>query len=1809
MKLRFWSLITSFSALYVYHVSAFPTKGRRPLVLWHGLGDSHSSPGMLEFASLIKDIYPGIFVHSIYIEEDLNKDRQAGFYGNVDSQIELVAGQLSAIPELKDGFDAIGLSQGGQFLRAYVERYNSPPIYNLITFGSQHMGISDIPACRPYDFLCQVARRATKGAVYSHWAQENLVQAQYFRDPTSMDVYLEANHFLTSINNEIPESRNQSYAQNLASLNKLVLVLFTEDKTVVPKESAWFGSEAEPSISHFIDQHEVPTFHDKVLIPMPLQPLYREDWIGLRKLDERGGVVFAACVGEHMQMGDCWEGLIRQYVKCSGSIVHAFTTRKSSEPQRQLIERSRDILPFNVLSRNANAHEVSVAGPSRDGLSDIDPSAADLTEDLDANDRDDEEQPTPKMTSTVSLTVPMETPAARLRALLARTPASSKSIPMPQPPSHSSDNESDFDPPTGIAQSTSSFARESLKDIFSRALRDPGNTPQKEKSTPRRNSIDASEVEACPRVERERAKYKANRKSLSDEEFENPSKSSQRSEASFKSSQAATFDILRERLTNSHTQLKDLNLSDSLYQYVDSVPDDESDTTTFLRDIDPNTTTPPAATSTPQQSLRMSLNSQYPFQSNLMEHDSEMQRAFEGFDSYEADSRQRPVSFPPSQSVVAETHQYPSQRQTQRRSESSLSHKKSQSFEGLQESIQTRRGIEELRSTSRTSSSSSALGSARHPDDPDRLREREKEWNKPKAKARAHTPDLARKPSDQRFTRSGSPMNNTVPSGSLSRRGSSASLRSFDGNSSKESSLSSQAEYRERLAELERERNIERERDWNKPYPKSSRPTSSLGLRSPNAMERTRTRSLIQLDSPGRLSPARHLQRHHSLTNSSRASSPAVSLNGSHHGKDDSEEEEIVLERERNWNAPRPKWTQHSGLPPHSPLPRPQDGRIRAESLKTPGTKRGESPVHRGQFSAQSASLLVGGSRTENNATTPARVASPLPLSKPSASSFSAHHDRSLSPPFSRHKSSTSRTQPPLAPTASAKGKGKEYDRSHASKDSALSMSQAPVPASKSGPGGYSFVRNRTPLPPIELDKETPERPSPSHRVAPSSPSPTGRPVSRSSGAVRPSSNPLESPKKPKLYSHPNTQGDLAPTINLEPPESYSEGGLSITYTNTSRLQEENIGKPFLSCLVQSLSNRIPDHEQVEAGDLSPERTPTMRTILPPAPETPEHTPIRSPSHSPRQTRATHDESRLQKALRSADTTTASAALNQTADHNLLQELSPPASPQTQSSPHRSHPALDSFLATPPRRPSFSTSKLEFQTPSPPKNLPELPGPPTSEDDTDDEAAQTPMRDLRPNLTAMKTPRPPGAWASTPAPPPRRNPEVSSSSFREMSNEQANSRPWTPIRELGVNLSSLKTPRPPGAWASTPGPPPPRESPTRAHSLSGDTDDDLDSGLATPVASLSRASSLPAQTPGPPGAWMATPAARKSILKVRFDTQGEPLENVTIASTRTDDVSVSEEGSSSRSGKTEKTEIPPRTCTPEPSTPISPTSRHFQSPSQKSHGIRVLDAFGREVVKEEAKPRAVNGTPRSKGGIRIVDAMGREVDGSDEPSPKLDSNVDEPSIALDRNEALVRVREGLADLANGLDAMDRANGGAWIDHGRLKELQDASKTARAARAHMGQALSSNNNDLMSKLEPLRASMKMSGSFISTTIDRRWTSSWILWGGLLTAQLFLIFIMYRVTVMRAKDLFLTTYYDPFYPEMHLYTSRPDTLRLSMLSSSGPSWFSIPDIFHREGWKAFSRHIWHNLSVLVWDWQQLVWETLGEGAAQSSSWPPT
>ena len=90
--------------------------------------------------------------------------------------------------------------------------------------------------------------------------------------------------------------------------------MFTEDKTVIPKESSWFGAEVVTKDGMYSPlQISLSKQTERVIVPMRLQPIYLEDWIGLRDLDDRGAILFEECEGEHMHLGQCWEPLVERF--------------------------------------------------------------------------------------------------------------------------------------------------------------------------------------------------------------------------------------------------------------------------------------------------------------------------------------------------------------------------------------------------------------------------------------------------------------------------------------------------------------------------------------------------------------------------------------------------------------------------------------------------------------------------------------------------------------------------------------------------------------------------------------------------------------------------------------------------------------------------------------------------------------------------------------------------------------------------------------------------------------------------------------------------------------------------------------------------------------------------------------------------------------------------------------------------------------------------------------------------------------------------------------------------------------------------------------------------------------------------------------------------------------------------------------------------------------------------------------------------------------------------------------------------------
>ncbi|KAL5336147.1 palmitoyl-protein thioesterase precursor [Aspergillus crustosus] len=271
--------------------SSSPTKSELaplPLVIWHGLGDDFTRAGLTQLAALAENTNPGTYVHLIHIGDTSSTDRQATFLGNLTEQVSTVCEQLSADPILSTApaINALGFSQGGQFLRGYIERCNNPPVRNLVTFGSQHNGISEFQECQWSDFVCRGAEALLRWGRWSAYVQSQFVPAQYFRDPAELDTYIEHSNYLADINNE-RVLKNLTYKENISKLNRFAMFLFEDDTVVHPKESSWFA-EIDPESGD--------------VIPLRERTIYKEDWLGLKTLDKKGGLEFGTLKGDHMQL-------------------------------------------------------------------------------------------------------------------------------------------------------------------------------------------------------------------------------------------------------------------------------------------------------------------------------------------------------------------------------------------------------------------------------------------------------------------------------------------------------------------------------------------------------------------------------------------------------------------------------------------------------------------------------------------------------------------------------------------------------------------------------------------------------------------------------------------------------------------------------------------------------------------------------------------------------------------------------------------------------------------------------------------------------------------------------------------------------------------------------------------------------------------------------------------------------------------------------------------------------------------------------------------------------------------------------------------------------------------------------------------------------------------------------------------------------------------------------------------------------------------------------------------------------------------
>ncbi|CAK1586030.1 unnamed protein product [Parnassius mnemosyne] len=284
----------------IKYILAHPT----PIVLWHGMGDTCCVDFSLgAFKQFLEREIPGVYVNSLRIGNSTIEDFENGYFMHPNKQVEYVCNMLANDPELQDGFNAIGFSQGAQFLRGVVQRcgHKLPPIKNVISLGGQHQGVYGLPHCGALQHAtCDYVRKLLNYAAYYSWVQHSLVQATYWHDPLDEIMYKKSSQFLADINNE--RKINKTYIANLNRLENFVLVKFDSDSIVQPRETEWFGFYAPGQAER--------------LLPLEESNLYKKDRLGLRKMKESGKLIFLSTPGDHLHFPQEWfvEKILKPYL-------------------------------------------------------------------------------------------------------------------------------------------------------------------------------------------------------------------------------------------------------------------------------------------------------------------------------------------------------------------------------------------------------------------------------------------------------------------------------------------------------------------------------------------------------------------------------------------------------------------------------------------------------------------------------------------------------------------------------------------------------------------------------------------------------------------------------------------------------------------------------------------------------------------------------------------------------------------------------------------------------------------------------------------------------------------------------------------------------------------------------------------------------------------------------------------------------------------------------------------------------------------------------------------------------------------------------------------------------------------------------------------------------------------------------------------------------------------------------------------------------------------------------------------------------
>ena len=150
-----------------------------------------------------------------------------------------------------------------------------------MSFDGPQMGIASLPkiTCGTFcDWLCNIT------APLAYKLKDNVAPCGYYKYKYDQETYMKTNTFLKMLNNE-NDVKDEEVYKRFSSLELVKLIKSKEDSVITPRDSSWF---------QFYD------IEGKDIVPLNKSDFYIKDFIGLRKLDEEGKVIFTEFKGEHV---------------------------------------------------------------------------------------------------------------------------------------------------------------------------------------------------------------------------------------------------------------------------------------------------------------------------------------------------------------------------------------------------------------------------------------------------------------------------------------------------------------------------------------------------------------------------------------------------------------------------------------------------------------------------------------------------------------------------------------------------------------------------------------------------------------------------------------------------------------------------------------------------------------------------------------------------------------------------------------------------------------------------------------------------------------------------------------------------------------------------------------------------------------------------------------------------------------------------------------------------------------------------------------------------------------------------------------------------------------------------------------------------------------------------------------------------------------------------------------------------------------------------------------------------------------------